>query len=604
MNTSTPTTDENRRDEGPPRGPLAAKVAPIAVVVATLACIGWAAWPALQPAREAEVFQLVLINTQTTTNTSLSNNTDNNNINDNNAPASTTKATNQPDPPTNTQPIQAPGWIEADPFAVACSSLTDGVIDRILVLEGDVVTEGQTVATLIADDARLALARAESSLQAASADVLRARAERDAAAADYEQAIEPQLRAAIAAAMVEEAAGELARHPKQVAGAEATLRQLEVELEQVIMSSQVRAATELEVVIATQRAEAQRQLVAALRAESAMLSARLNQAIAERTAANRRLELRIDDRRRLAAAEADLASAESRQTLAQAQRDEANLALQRTTIRSPITGVVQHRYVRPGDKVTLTSDDPHGAHILLLYNPRKLQARVDVPLADAAHLRVGQRTEITVEVLPDRVFTGTLTRITHQADIQRNTLQVKVALHDPSPILRPEMLARVRFLPHNSNDPSATSTHQQHSTPPTARTSPANNTSKPTASAAQNTARVPASAVQRAGQTSRGNSINNNTAQLLAVRDRRGDRGTLHAINATIIKDHGDSLTLAANFATGDLIVANPADFSPGQRVRTRRAEQIQPAPQSAASPINQTTIKFTTTTTNERAAI
>ena len=221
MNTSKPTPDEKRRDEGPPRGPIAAKVAPIAVVVATLACIAWAAWPTLQPAREAEVFQLVLINTQTTTTTAINNSTDNN-INDSDAPDSATKPTNQPDPPTNTQPIQAPGWIEADPFAVACSSLTDGVIERILVLEGDAVTEGQTVATLIADDARLALARAESSLQAASADVLRARAERDAAAEDYEQAIEPQLRAAIAAAMVEEAAGELARHPKQVAGAEAS----------------------------------------------------------------------------------------------------------------------------------------------------------------------------------------------------------------------------------------------------------------------------------------------------------------------------------------------------------------------------------------------
>jgi multidrug efflux pump subunit AcrA (membrane-fusion protein) len=50
-------------------------------------------------------------------------------------------------------------------------------------------------------------------------------------------------------------------------------------------------------------------------------------------------------------------------------------------------------------------------------------------------------------VLPDRSFDGVVTRVVHEADIQRNTLQVKVAIKDPSPELKPEMLARVRFSP-------------------------------------------------------------------------------------------------------------------------------------------------------------
>jgi multidrug efflux pump subunit AcrA (membrane-fusion protein) len=48
--------------------------------------------------------------------------------------------------------------------------------------------------------------------------------------------------------------------------------------------------------------------------------------------------------------------------------------------------------------------------------------------------------------LAGRSFTGRTTRIVGQADITRNTLQVKVALEEPDPALRPEMLCRVEFL--------------------------------------------------------------------------------------------------------------------------------------------------------------
>src|SRR4029079_19282357 len=80
------------------------------------------------------------------------------------------------------------------------------------------------------------------------------------------------------------------------------------------------------------------------------------------------------------------------------------------------------------------------------HTPDKLQVRVDVPLADAAHVGLQQDAEIVVNVLPDHVFRGHVSRIVHEADIQKNTLQVKVAIHEPSPELKPEMLARVKFL--------------------------------------------------------------------------------------------------------------------------------------------------------------
>jgi multidrug efflux pump subunit AcrA (membrane-fusion protein) len=104
------------------------------------------------------------------------------------------------------------------------------------------------------------------------------------------------------------------------------------------------------------------------------------------------------------------------------------------------------RMVEPGSKLGFNMDPEHSAHVARLYDPSKLQVRVDVPLADAAKVGVGQRAQIVVGVLPDRTFNGAITRVVNQADIQKNTLQVKVAIDDPSSELKPEMLARVRFL--------------------------------------------------------------------------------------------------------------------------------------------------------------
>ena len=51
---------------------------------------------------------------------------------------------------------------------------------------------------------------------------------------------------------------------------------------------------------------------------------------------------------------------------------------------------------------------------------------------------------------PTSVFEGEVTRITGEADLQRNTSQAKVRITDPIDQLRPEMLCRVEFLGNSS----------------------------------------------------------------------------------------------------------------------------------------------------------
>jgi multidrug efflux pump subunit AcrA (membrane-fusion protein) len=117
---------------------------------------------------------------------------------------------------------------------------------------------------------------------------------------------------------------------------------------------------------------------------------------------------------------------------------------------SPIDGVVVERLTSPGSPVG-TGPDRHAAHVLHVYDPASLQIRADIPLADAARVGVGQTADIVVDLLPETVFRGTVTRFVHRADLAKNTVEAKIRIDDPSPLLKPDMLARVRL--HAESDP-------------------------------------------------------------------------------------------------------------------------------------------------------
>lgn len=199
------------------------------------------------------------------------------------------------------------------------------------------------------------------------------------------------------------------------------------------------AATETEVVQTRLQLAAQEAVLRARQAQRPVLEAQLRQRNADLTAARENLRLRIEDAQALEEATAAVADAAAR-------RDEARLRLSRMEIRSPADGIVMQRLVESGSKLSFSMDAEHSAHAVRLYDPNKLQVRVDVPLADAAKIGVGQKAKIVVGVLPERTFDGEITHVVHEADIQKNTLQVKVAIHNPTMELKPEMLARVRFL--------------------------------------------------------------------------------------------------------------------------------------------------------------
>jgi HlyD family secretion protein len=294
------------------------------------------------------------------------------------------------DAPLGPVAVQAPGWIEPAPYAVSVPALAEGVVREVLVLEGERIEAGQVVARLIDEDARLTLRAADAAVAERNTDVARARA----ALATAESQVEVERTAAA------ELRDEVTRKRELVAVgglSEGTFRRMEIRL------------GGLEAKIAT--------------AEKMVNEAR-----------------------------AALAQAESAHAAAHVLHDEAALRLERMEVRSPVAGVVLARLVEPGSRISMSGKGGESASasgmtgaILRVYDPAKLQVRVDVPLADAAKVSVGTRATVSTEALADQTFRGVVSRVVHEANIQRNTVQFKVALDAPSPVLKPEMLTRVKL---------------------------------------------------------------------------------------------------------------------------------------------------------------
>ena len=293
--------------------------------------------------------------------------------------------------------FQATGWVEPDPWAVKATALIDGVVDQVHVLEGQAVEKGELIATLIKDDAKLATEAAEHELK-------RLKSARDAHCAGILRTIE-------------EMKGIQAQEASAIAVREAAKDRLD-RLER----SGARAVSERDIVDARLDYERVSALVRAAQSKVTEIAAGLNEKAYETAA----MEHMIQNGETAVA--------------------KAKLALSRTEIRAPITGRILRLLATPGQKRMLGMDDPDSSTVAILYDPAKLQVRVDVPLADAAQLKVDQATRIRCNLLPDQTFHGKVTRIVGEADIQRNTLQAKVVIHDPDDALRPEMLCRVEFL--------------------------------------------------------------------------------------------------------------------------------------------------------------
>lgn len=393
---------------------LARYALPAVLVAGFLAVLGWAARDALLPGRAVRV-----------------------------VPVEVSRAAVQE---SGTPLFKAAGWVEPRPTPIRVAALEPGVIERLDVVEDQEVSAGEPIAKLIDRDAELALESARAEHELREAELEEARAAVEAARVRLEKPL--HLEAALAEAEADLAAQRtlLAGLPLERRRAEARLRLAEETLEGKTQAGGAVSGRSL------QEAQSERDAAAALVEELRVREGSLDgqiEALGRREAALReQLDRKTDEKRLVAEAEARLRAAGARVEQARVAVDEAQLRLQRMVVQSPVAGRVLRVVAQPGARLSLGRGEMGGqdaSTVVTLYQPDRLQVRVDVRFEDLPQVVRGQPVLVESPAV-GKPLAGEVLFLGSQADVQKNTLEVKVAIDRPPEVIKPEMLVDVTFL--------------------------------------------------------------------------------------------------------------------------------------------------------------
>jgi len=355
--------------------------------------------------------------------------------------------------------FQAAGWIEPRPTPISVPALTPGIIDQLLVVEGQSVSRGEPIARLISIDAELAVEEARAAAANAEAELLQALANERAAKIRLEKPVHLQVQLADAQSFLAKIQTELSNLPFQIESAQVDLEFARKNAAAKrnaggTVSGMIRQKAEAELAAADARLRELQKREPALRREMNALQDKV-------AALGTQLDLLIEENRSLQEATAKVKSAEARRDAARIRVRKAELELERNTIKAPIDGRILRLVASPGMRVMglETTAGQSSSTVVEMYDPQRLQVRADVRLEDVPLVQVGQPVEIETAA-SESIIQGRVLQPTSSANIQKNTLQVKVELIEPPETVRPEMLVTATFLEPEQPESTLTTTQE------------------------------------------------------------------------------------------------------------------------------------------------
>ena len=412
-----------------PRHLFTRYVLPVGVLLGFAVVVAWAARDSLLPAKEVTVVPVLVTRTL--------------------------------EQQAGTPLFTSAGWIEPSPYPTQVTALAEGVVEKLLVIEGQEVKKGEPVAELIRRDSELAVTHVHAEVEMRAADLESARAQLTAAETKLAQPVQLDAALSETEAMLARAQTELGNLSLQIEAADARVK---------IVKSDLDGKKEVGEAIITrraiQRAESEYDSAVAMRDELKQRGPRLQKEIDALTrrkdAVAKQRELKTDEIRAVAEAKSLVASAEAKLHQVMAEEDIAKLRLERMIVKSPATGRVLARVAREGTRLMglKSESDQDSSTVVTLYNPDKLQVRADVRLEDVPRLRPNQPVKIETAA-SSQTLDGHILVVTSSADIQKNTLQVKVAIDHPPPQIKPEMLVKVTFLAMTEDQPKSDAQKQK-----------------------------------------------------------------------------------------------------------------------------------------------
>jgi HlyD family secretion protein len=307
--------------------------------------------------------------------------------------------------------VQAAGTLNAL-VTVDVGSQISGQVKELYADFNSPVTQGQVIARVEPEiyEAKLAQSQAELEMAETMVSVQRAQIERDRAAVENAKAAEESAKA-------------------QTTRAEVALDDAAQDRER-------------------KRPLAQHNIVTAADWERVQNAHRSAQA---QVTASRALELSQAAAIGAAEAAVKMAEAQLTNTLAQVKQKQAVLRqaqidVDRTYIRAPVTGTVVNRAVSSGQTVAASLQTP--TLFTIAQDLTQMQVEASVVEADVSRFEIGQPVTFTVDAHPGRLFTGTVNQIRKAPQIVQNivTYVVVITTENLDEVLLPGMTANLQVV--------------------------------------------------------------------------------------------------------------------------------------------------------------
>lgn len=279
------------------------------------------------------------------------------------------------------------GTIKADDEA-KITVMRPGRITKLLFDEGDVVKAEAVVAELDKDEARYNLLKAEATYQKMKFVLGQLKASLDSFTIEVERNIDK---------------------------ARATLEEVETRRKRYtdLKEKEYIAAMDVD----------------AVQKEYSLAKASLDAALASKG----QITARGDE---LKAQEAAISEARNQLALAQLNYDYS-------FVRSPIAGVLTSRPVRVGEGVQ------NGGLVAAIVSPKSMYVEAFIDEADVAKVKTGQRSNISMDAYPGKIFAGEVYKISPVVlgtKQETRTFEVRVRLKDESAVVKPGMSADVEII--------------------------------------------------------------------------------------------------------------------------------------------------------------
>lgn len=150
------------------------------------------------------------------------------------------------------------------------------------------------------------------------------------------------------------------------------------------------------------------------------------------------------------AAEATLAATEQRMNSTSADLLASRDSLSKTTVTSPINGIVTSLPIKEGEVTVVGTMNNAGTQLMTISDMGEVEAVMMVDETSVPQVRIGQKATLSIDAYPNRKFAGTVTEVgsspipkndpdllTLVANTEAINFKVKIRLDDPPDTIRP-----------------------------------------------------------------------------------------------------------------------------------------------------------------------